>query len=126
MLSDRHFHRTLFRTISRAATAALAIAIIFALTVVLPQSAQAQTYQVLYTFTGGADGAYPYAGLTMDRVGNLYGTTQFLGGNGCGGFGCGTVFRLKHAGANRKVATFEEAGVEAPLTSKRLPGSRSP
>ena len=100
MLNDRHFHRTLFRNISRAATLALAIILVLALILVFTQPAQAQTYQVLYTFTGGADGAYPYAGLTMDRAGNLYGTTLSLGGgSGCGGYGCGTVFRLKHAGS---------------------------
>ncbi len=39
-------------------------------------AAQAQTFQVLHTFTGGADGAIPVAGLTMDRAGNLYGATD--------------------------------------------------
>ena len=34
---------------------------------------------VLYTFTGGADGANPYAGVVRDSSGNLYGTT-FIGG----------------------------------------------
>jgi uncharacterized repeat protein (TIGR03803 family) len=32
---------------------------------------------VLYSFQGGADGAYPYAGVTLDAKGNLYGTTLF-------------------------------------------------
>ncbi|MGC9946549.1 MAG: hypothetical protein ABSF64_09300 [Bryobacteraceae bacterium] len=30
---------------------------------------------VLYTFTGGIDGGYPYAGVIRDAAGNLYGTT---------------------------------------------------
>jgi uncharacterized repeat protein (TIGR03803 family) len=30
---------------------------------------------VLYSFTGGSDGAYPEAGLISDMAGNLYGTT---------------------------------------------------
>ncbi len=35
---------------------------------VLTQSGQAQTFTVLHNFTGGADGAYPDAGLTMDTA----------------------------------------------------------
>jgi uncharacterized repeat protein (TIGR03803 family) len=66
------------------------------------QPAQAQTYSVLYNFTGGQDGAAPRAGVTLDQAGNLYGTTSAgadLGGN-CivdGLEGCGTVFQLKHS-----------------------------
>lgn len=52
---------------------------------------QAQTFQVIHTFTGGSDGADPTVGLTLDRAGNLYGTAN-LGGNG----GNGTVFKLKN------------------------------
>jgi len=45
----------------------------------------------LYTFTGGADGAQPMAGLIGDSLGNLYGTTA-AGGNGSFGLGNGVVF----------------------------------
>jgi uncharacterized repeat protein (TIGR03803 family) len=34
---------------------------------------------VLYSFTGGADGAYPQSGVTLDSAGNLYGTTEWGG-----------------------------------------------
>jgi uncharacterized repeat protein (TIGR03803 family) len=51
---------------------------------------------VLYTFTGGADGATPLAaGLVLDKAGNLYDTTAFSGGSGCAGQECGVVFKLK-------------------------------
>jgi uncharacterized repeat protein (TIGR03803 family) len=44
---------------------------------------------VLYSFAGGADGAYPSAGLVRDAVGNLYGTTSAGGASDHG-----TVFKL--------------------------------
>jgi uncharacterized repeat protein (TIGR03803 family) len=69
------------------------LALVFSLTAV----AQGQTYADLHSFTGGRDGAHPLTGLTMDRAGNLYGTTSVGGylGGACGNVGgCGTVFRL--------------------------------
>ncbi len=30
----------------------------------------------------------------FDRSGNLYGTTGLGGANGCGGYGCGVVYKL--------------------------------
>ena len=47
------------------------------------------TETVLYSFTGGTDGANPYAGVIFDQSGNLYGATS-AGGSGNGG----TVFEL--------------------------------
>lgn len=44
---------------------------------------------VLYSFSGGADGGFPEAGVIRDSAGNLYGTTT-SGGNG----GTGVVFKL--------------------------------
>lgn len=76
-----------------------ALMLICALTMFAAQSVGAQTFTVLHNF--GLSGGYnPTAGLSMDQRGNLYGTAS-LGGNGvCGGDGCGTVFRLEHAGSS--------------------------
>jgi uncharacterized repeat protein (TIGR03803 family) len=57
-----------------------------------PKSAE----KVVWSFGGGADGAYPSAGLIAVN-GTLYGTTTEGGGTGCGGQGCGTVFSLAPA-----------------------------
>ena len=68
---------------------------IFVLAVTATQVAQAQTYRVIHDFTGGLDGGSPYNGLTMDRAGNLYGTTA-----GGGAHGRGLVFYLTRVGSN--------------------------
>jgi len=48
------------------------------------------TETVLHSFAAnGSDGTHPYAGLVMDTVGNLYGTTYSGGANGHG-----TVFKV--------------------------------
>ena len=56
---------------------------------------------VLYSFTGGADGNQPVAGLIFDRLGNLYGTTP-----GGGAFGVGTVFKLSPSGTETVLYSF--------------------
>lgn len=52
-------------------------------------------FAVLYRFTGITDGWAPAAPVTVAPDGSIYGTTALGGGNGCGGIGCGTVFRLQ-------------------------------
>ena len=59
----------------------------------LTRSGGSWTLSVIYNFTGGDDGAVPNSRLTMDRAGNLYGTT-FSGG----AYGYGTVFELVRSG----------------------------
>ncbi len=76
---------TLSPTIRNAATLVIGLVLFLA-------TAQGQTLNVLYNFTGGPDGAYPGDGVTIDKAGNLYGT------NYGGGSGYGTVYSLKHAG----------------------------
>jgi uncharacterized repeat protein (TIGR03803 family) len=49
---------------------------------------------LLYSFGGGSDGGYPYAGLILDGAGNLYGAAAYNGESGCSGEGCGVVFKL--------------------------------
>ncbi len=66
-------------------------------------------YSVLYTFTGGADGAVPQ-GVVMDSSGNLYGPTFYAGDTTCfSPIGCGVVFKLTKAThwTERALHTFE-------------------
>ena len=56
---------------------------------------------VLYSFTGGADGANPYAGVIRDSSGNLYGTT-FLGGAS----NAGAVYKVDPAGHETVLYSF--------------------
>ena len=61
-----------------------------------PSSGGGWTENVLYRFSG-TNGQQPYAGLTLDAAGNIYGTT-FVGGSGnCLG-GCGVAFELTPSG----------------------------
>lgn len=60
--------------------------------------------KVLYSFAGGSDGADPEAGL-IDVKGTLYGTT-YGGGAVCNGSGCGTVYAISTAGAERVLHSF--------------------
>ncbi|HTA22549.1 MAG TPA: choice-of-anchor tandem repeat GloVer-containing protein [Terriglobales bacterium] len=57
---------------------------------------------VLYSFTGGADGSQPEAGVLEDAAGNLYGTTVY---GGVSSFG--TVFKLDQLGNETVLHSFE-------------------
>jgi uncharacterized repeat protein (TIGR03803 family) len=59
------------------------------------------TESVLYSFTGATAGAYPFAGLIQDTVGNLYGTT-----NEGGAFTYGVVFKLDTSGNEKVLHSF--------------------
>jgi uncharacterized repeat protein (TIGR03803 family) len=82
----REFH---FKANSFASIFALALAIVLALTLLTSHAIEAQTFTVLHQFTGGTDGQYPFAGVTVGPGGVLYGTAS-----GGGPYNDGTVFKL--------------------------------
>src|SRR5437016_299550 len=69
----------------------------------------AQTYTVLYRFTGTTSpGPEPGGPLSRDSAGNLFGTTFFGGDFTCDSpLGCGTVFRFNVSG---KLASVSLSG----------------
>ena len=56
-------------------------------------SMSAQTFNVIYNFTGGTDGGDPVGGLAIDAAGNLYGSAF------TGGAGYGTTYELSPSGS---------------------------
>ena len=64
------------------------------------------TETVLYAFNGGSDGAFPTGGPMKGNAGDLYGATGYGGGTGCGGEGCGTVFKLAPDGKETVLHAF--------------------
>ena len=91
-VSFRNFR---FNVNSRVSMSAMALAMICALTLLTTHFAQAQTFSVLHYFTGGADGAIPYAGVTVGPSGVLYGTATTGGTHNHG-----TVFKLSQTNSS--------------------------
>jgi len=78
-----------------------------------PNSDGTWTETTRYTFcsqSNCADGEFPgIGGLVRDSSGNLYGTTIRGGGTGCGGEGCGVVFKLDVSGTETILYGFTGA-----------------
>lgn len=109
------------------AFAKLASILLFALAMVTMPSAHAQTYHILHSFTGAGDGGYPQAGVTIDRAGNLYGTTASGGPYQYNG----TVYELKPRDGNWTLDTLYDFGsggvtTEQPLMPESSSGRTEP
>ena len=112
------FHNTIFGPSWSPLNAALALMLallFFILLLVLmnltAQRAEGQTFKVIHNFTGGTDGFDPMTGLTLDKTGNLCGTTAGWGsgGNDCThGTVCGTVFNLSPSGFLNTIHVFRQ------------------
>jgi uncharacterized repeat protein (TIGR03803 family) len=77
----------------------------FALTLGLAASAlpaKAQTFTVVHNFSGISDGGNPLNGLTLDGLGNLYGTT-----NNGGASDNGVVFKINQSGVETVLYNFK-------------------
>jgi uncharacterized repeat protein (TIGR03803 family) len=70
-----------------------------ALLLLLASGAQAQTFSLIYSFTGSSTGEYP-GELTIDKAGNLYGFTS--GGTG----GAGLIWELKQRNGSWQFITL--------------------
>src|SRR5579863_1815539 len=86
----------------------LAIGLLLTATILATGQSQAQTYTLLYSFTGGSDGKWPYSSLIDDSAGNLYGTASAGGLNCNNPNGCGTVFELAANGTFTVLHSFTD------------------
>ena len=95
------------------------LAVLLAASVLAPLT-RAQTFTVLYSFTGRSDGASPQGALLLDPAGNLYGAAPFGGSGPChqgNHSGCGTVFKLDTAGNLTVLHSFSGADGISPQTT---------
>jgi uncharacterized repeat protein (TIGR03803 family) len=74
-------------------------------------------FTTLYSFTGEADGADPWAGLVQGTDGNFYGTTEV------GGFYGGTVFRVTPSGTLTTLHMFNGGSDGAYPTASLIQGA---
>jgi uncharacterized repeat protein (TIGR03803 family) len=78
----------------------LTFAMAFGVAAIISQEAHGQTFSVMYSFTGGKDGANPLAGVVA-ASGNLYGTASSGGASGAG-----LVYKINASGTQSVVYSF--------------------
>jgi uncharacterized repeat protein (TIGR03803 family) len=86
--------------IKRLVACAMALAVALGFGLLAPRSAHAQTFTLLYGFTGGSDGSGPEAPL-LEVNGHFYGTTS-----GGGADGYGTIFEVIAPGVEKVLYSF--------------------
>jgi len=79
----------------RCIASSLITVTVFIFGVAIVPVAQAQSFRVIYNFSGQHDGANPFTGLTIDGHGSLYGTAFAAGAQSYG-----TVFSLNNNGGH--------------------------
>ncbi len=79
---------------------------VFLLTLSL--SADAQSFKLLHSFTGGRDGSSPQGSLMLSH-GHLFGTANIGGNKDCLGEGCGIIFSLTLAGQQTILHRFVQS-----------------
>jgi uncharacterized repeat protein (TIGR03803 family) len=72
----------------------------------------------LYSFTGGADGGYPFAGLVQGADGNFYGTSS-----SGGAAGAGTIFQITSSGSFTVLYSFTGGADGANPYAGLIPGA---
>lgn len=97
----------------RAASALLAV-----LAFAAPAWADAGTFTLLHSFTNSPDGAEPLAGVSKDKVGNLYGTTA-----AGGAYGGGTVYKIGPDGSETILLSFDGSNGEGPVSAPLIDSS---
>jgi len=75
-------------------------------------------FTLLYTFTGGSDGAHPYGGVIQATDGNFYGTTE------SSGTGAGTIFEVPatYSASFSGAMSFALLRDMAPITTSYIAG----
>lgn len=87
--------------------------------VLLTAVVRGQTLTVLHSFQG-TDGTYPYAGVTLDPQGDIYGVTENGGLQNCdlgGPIGCGVVYKLTKEKSGWLFSLLYEFGADTSLPS---------
>jgi uncharacterized repeat protein (TIGR03803 family) len=82
-----------WKMLSRVVTGVVTLAFACLLNAAFTPQLHAQTYTVIHNFVGSLDGSEPTSGVTIDRAGNLYGTTFF------GDQATGTTYKMTHRSA---------------------------
>jgi uncharacterized repeat protein (TIGR03803 family) len=92
-----------------ALSVTLALTMVAVLTLAASPSAQAQTFNSLYSFSGDPDGSVPFAGVINDKSGTLYGTTETGGSSNLG-----TVYKFS-SGTETVLHSFSGSDGEDPF-----------